>query len=142
MIVPVIDNVRNNSIYRVNNDRALQDIAAKKVGSQSQHTTVKNTSNRFDAVLAEGLKKAEEVQFSKHSKMRIEERGIPLTDELMTDLNVAVGKARLKGARDVVMIGKDAAFIVNVPNNVVVTAMNGDEMKENIFTNIDSAVLL
>ena len=47
-----------------------------------------------------------------------------------------------KGARDVVIIGKDGAFIVNVPHNLVVTTMNGTEMKDNIFTNIDSAVLL
>ena len=40
------------------------------------------------------------------------------------------------------MIGHDAAFIVNVTNNMVVTAMNGEEMKDNIFTNIDSAVIL
>lgn len=126
------------------NDCALQDIAARKVNSQQkkQNIAVKQNASSFDAVLAAGLKKAEEVQFSKHSKARIEERGISLTDELMADLNAAVGKARLKGAKDVVMIAKDAAFIVNVPNNVVVTAMNGDEMKENIFTNIDSAVLL
>lgn len=142
MNVPVIDHIRNNSLYRVNNDRTLQDIATKKVRSQSPHTTVENTSNSFDAVLAEGLKKAGDIQFSKHSKTRIEERGIPLTDELVADLSAAVGKARLKGAKDVVMIGRDAAFIVNVPNNVVVTAINGDEMKENIFTNIDGAVLL
>ena len=60
----------------------------------------------------------------------------------MADLNAAAGKARLRGARDVVMIGHDAAFIVNVTNNMVVTAMNGEEMKDNIFTNIDSAVIL
>ena len=63
-------------------------------------------------------------------------------EELMADMNAAAGKARMKGAKDVVMIGKDAAFIVNVPNNMVVTAMSSEEMKENIFTNIDSAVLL
>ena len=43
---------------------------------------------------------------------------------------------------NVVIIGKDGAFIVNVPHNLIVTTMNGNEMKENIFTNIDSAVLL
>ena len=63
-------------------------------------------------------------------------------DQLMEDMNAAIGKARLKGAKDVVMIGKDAAFIVNVPNNVVVTAISSEEMKDNIFTNIDSAVIL
>ena len=41
-----------------------------------------------------------------------------------------------------VVIGEQGAFIVNVPNNVVVTTMTNQEMKQNIFTNIDSAVLI
>ena len=65
-----------------------------------------------------------------------------MTDGLMSDLNQAIQKAREKGAKDVVVIGEKGAFIVNVPNNVVVTTMSGTEMKENIFTNIDSAVLM
>lgn len=124
------DFIRSNEIYRISNDNALRNIAAKK------------SSNGFDALFKQEVKKAEQLQFSKHSKERIEERGISLTDQLMEDMNAAIGKARLKGAKDVVMIGKDAAFIVNVPNNVVVTAISSEEMKDNIFTNIDSAVIL
>ena len=93
-------------------------------------------------MLRQEMEKVDQLQFSKHSKERIQQRGISLTEQLMTDMNAAAGKARLKGARDVVMISRDAAFIVNVPNNMVVTAMSGEEMKDNIFTNIDGAVLL
>lgn len=129
---PVADIIRNNSIYDVQNGQKLHNIAAKRAGGG------------FDAMLRQEIEKtgSTALQFSKHSKERIEQRGISLTDELMADLNAAAGKARLRGARDVVMIGQDAAFIVNVTNNMVVTAMNGEEMKDNIFTNIDSAVLL
>lgn len=126
----VADFIRNNGIYNVQNEQSFRNIATKRIGGG------------FDAMLRQEMQKAEQLQFSKHSKERIAQRGISLTEELMSDLNAAMGKARLKGARDVVMIGKDAAFIVNVPNNMVVTAMNGEEMKDNIFTNIDSAVLL
>lgn len=120
----------SNSIYRVRQEHALQNLAVKRAGGG------------FDAVLQQELQKVDELQFSKHSQERIRQRGISLTEELMADMNAAAGKARMKGAKDVVMIGKEAAFIVNVPNNMVVTAMSGEEMKENIFTNIDSAVLL
>ncbi|MCI8593408.1 MAG: flagellar biosynthesis protein [Lachnospiraceae bacterium] len=82
------------------------------------------------------------VHFSKHAAQRVQERGIQMTDSLLGDLNQAVQKARDKGARDVVVIGQSGAFIVNIPNNVVVTTMSGTEMKDNIFTNIDSAVLM
>ena len=82
------------------------------------------------------------VHFSKHAAQRVQERGIQMTDSLLGDLNQADQKARDKGARDVVVIGQSGAFIVNIPNNVVVTTMSGTEMKDNIFTNIDSAVLM
>ena len=92
--------------------------------------------------MKEELNKTEGLRFSKHAAQRVQERGIEVSDRLMTDLNQAVEKAKAKGAKDVVIIGQDGAFIVNVPHNLVVTTMNGTEMKENIFTNIDSAVLL
>ena len=50
--------------------------------------------------------------------------------------------ARKKGAKDVAIIGAQGVFIVNVPNNMVVTTMGQQDMKERVFTNIDSAVLL
>lgn len=82
------------------------------------------------------------VQFSKHASQRVQERGIVLNSNMLESLNAAVDKARQKGAKDVVVIGEKGAFIVNVPNNIVVTTMTETEMKENIFTNIDSAVLM
>ena len=65
-----------------------------------------------------------------------------MSDDMMANLNQAVEKAREKGAKDTVIIGKEGAFIVNVPNNIVVTTITEQEMKNNIFTNIDSAVLM
>lgn len=82
------------------------------------------------------------LQFSKHAAARVEQRGIELTDGLLEGLKEAVTKARIKGAKDVVVIGQEGAFIVNVPNNTVVTTMSPSEMKDNIFTNIDSAVIM
>ena len=124
------DFIRNQGIYQIQQEQSLRNIAARRAGGG------------FDAMLRQEIEKNDQLQFSRHSRERMEQRGISLTEELMTDLQAALGKARCKGARDVVMIGQDAAFIVNVPNRMVVTAMNGDEMKENIFTNIDSAVIL
>ena len=123
------DFIRSNGIYDVRNEQSFRNLAARRAGG-------------FDAMLRQEMEKVDQLQFSKHSKERIEQRGISLTEQLMSDMNAAAGKARLKGARDVVMISQDAAFIVNVPNNMVVTAMSGEEMKDNIFTNIDGAVLL
>lgn len=97
---------------------------------------------QFGDLLQKEISRQKSVQFSKHAAQRVQERGIEMTDDLLQDLNQAVQKAKAKGARDVVVIGDKSAFIVNVPNNIVVTTMSEKEMKENIFTNIDSAVLM
>lgn len=82
------------------------------------------------------------LNFSKHAAKRMNERGIAVDNQLMSDLEHAVEGARKKGAKDVAVIGAQGVFIVNVPNNTVVTTMAQSDMKERVFTNIDSAVLL
>lgn len=111
-------------------------------GAGSKTGTKTGSNVQFADLLQKQAEKTQSVQFSKHAAQRVRERGIEMTDGLLNDLNQAISKARDKGARDVVVIGESGAFIVNVPHNVVVTTMSGAEMKENIFTNIDSAVLM
>lgn len=82
------------------------------------------------------------LNFSKHAAKRLEERGIDMDSRLMNDLENAVEGARKKGARELAVIGAKGVFIVNVPNNVVVTTMSQEDMKQRVFTNIDSAVLM
>lgn len=134
-----------NQIYPVNQVNQVTNAGALKLKSavsQLQKTADTTAGIQFADLLQQEADKAQSVQFSKHAARRVQERGINMTDNLLSDLNQAVQKARAKGARDVVIIGESGAFIVNVPNNVVVTTMSGTEMKENIFTNIDSAVLM
>ena len=82
------------------------------------------------------------LNFSKHAAKRMGERGIAMDNELLGDLEQAVRGAREKGAKDVAVIGRQGVFIVNVPNNTVVTTMSQNDMRERVFTNIDSAVLM
>jgi len=98
----------------------------------------------FDAMLRQLQEKESQtsVNFSKHAKARAEERGIELTPELMDKLAGSIERAQEKGATNILAFNATQAFILNVPYGRVITAMNQDEMKENIFTNIDGAVLL
>ena len=103
-----------------------------------QHSSIgREQGAGFGALLQNAMEDSQNIRFSKHAAARVEQRGIEVTDSLLKDLNQAE-----KGAKDVVVIGQQGAFIVNIPNNVVVTTMTSQEMKQNIFTNIDSAVLL
>lgn len=82
------------------------------------------------------------INFSKHAMSRAQERGIELTPALMEQLAGSVEKAQEKGAKNILAFNATQAFIINVPFGRVITTMNQDEMKENIFTNIDGAVLI
>ena len=82
------------------------------------------------------------VNFSKHALARAEERGIELTPDLMGKLADSVEKAQEKGAKNILAFSNSQAFIINIPYGRVITTMSGEEMRENIFTNIDGAVLL
>ena len=79
---------------------------------------------------------------SKHAQQRAEERGIEITGDLMARLNDSVGRAQAKGAKNILVFDATRAFIVNVPQSRVITAISQEEMKDNVFTNIDGAVLL
>ncbi|MGB5824013.1 MAG: TIGR02530 family flagellar biosynthesis protein [Proteocatella sp.] len=101
-----------------------------------------NRNNDFGQILKQQLKENKELKFSKHAQERAIQRGIDVTPSLMDDLQSAVDRAREKGAKELAIIGHKEAFIVNVTNSVVVTTMSSLEMKNNIFTNIDSAVII
>lgn len=92
--------------------------------------------------LGTGQQAAPSVEFSKHAQQRAQERGIEMTDDLMTQLANSVEKAQEKGAKNILVFDASRAFIVNVPQNRVITAISQEEMQDNVFTNIDGAVLL
>ena len=96
----------------------------------------------FGEMLQERAREKDSLNFSKHALTRVEERGIELTPELMEKLAGSVGKASEKGAVNILALGGEQAFIINVPHSRVITTISQDEMKEKIFTNIDAAVLL
>lgn len=85
---------------------------------------------------------AQGVKFSQHAIDRMRSRGISLDPSDLEKLNKAVEKASQKGSKDTLVIMDGAAMVVNIKNKTVVTAMDTALMKENVFTNIDSTVLI
>ena len=94
-----------------------------------------------DILAREALNGAEELKFSKHATVRLADRNIALTDQQLERLSEGTQKASEKGIKDSLVIVDQLAFIVNVPNHTVVTAMDQMEARENVFTNIDGAVI-
>lgn len=106
------------------------------------------TQSPVDNRTAEGLsfqdilRQKSNVKFSKHAAGRLLERNISLTENQLERLNDGTRKAEQKGIKDSLVIVDELAFIVNVPNNTVVTAMDSTETTENVFTNINGAVIM
>ncbi|MDQ7817311.1 MAG: TIGR02530 family flagellar biosynthesis protein [Melioribacteraceae bacterium] len=94
-------------------------------------------SSSFDSIFKEELEK---VKFSNHAIKRLESRNIQLSDSDLEKIQSAVEKAEMKGAKDSLVMMENTAFIVNIPNKTVVTAMEVSGTNENVFTNIDSVV--
>ena len=82
------------------------------------------------------------LKLSNHAMKRLEQRGIELKSEQMQQIGTAIDKAAAKGAKESLILMQDMAFIVNVKNRTVVTAMDSESMKDNVFTQIDSAVII
>ena len=89
----------------------------------------------FEAVLSDRLK------VSAHAKTRLQSRDLQLDQAAWERVMDGVDKAALKGARETLVMVDDVALVVSVKNRTVITAVDKDRLKENVFTNIDSAVI-
>jgi flagellar operon protein len=94
----------------------------------------------FGDVLAQKIASAP-LRFSGHALQRIEHRGIKLDETTMARLDGGVQRAASKGSRDSLVLVDETAFVVSVPNRTVITAVDREHMREQVFTNIDSAVI-
>lgn len=105
-----------------------------------------NTSGglKFQDILSQKTigTESKEVKFSKHAANRLADRNIELTKEQVERLNLGAERAGAKGIQDSLVIVDSLAFIVNVPNNTVITAMDQTDADENVYTNIDGAVII
>jgi len=128
------DGIKISPVDRLSQVEQVQQVRRREAGSQ------------FGAMLHREIQSAASesfsVAFSKHARARAEERGIEVTPALMDQLADSVERASAKGATNILAFDATRAFIINIPHGRVITTMSQEEMQENIFTNIDGAVLL
>ena len=107
-----------------------------------------SVNNYSDLSFGEILKQKQAVnesstlKFSKHASQRLQSRNIELSNEQKERLETGAEKAEAKGMRESLVIVDSYSFIVNLPSKTVVTAMEQSESEENIYTNIDGAVII
>jgi flagellar operon protein len=106
--------------------------------SRPDKTSVHRTeSSAFEQMLRTNL-----LKFSNHAETRLAQRGIQMSADQLAKLEDAVQQAAAKGARESLILTADAAFIVNIKNRTVVTAIDHASLDQHVFTQIDSAVIV
>ena len=128
----------DNLLARINSLVPQTDTySSQKVKSAQEYQ-----GDSFSSILQKEISKQDGLTFSKHAEARMVQRDMTLSGTEMQRLSEGVDKAGEKGVQNTLVLMDEKAFIVNVPNNVVITAMNGQDLKENVFTNIDGAVIV
>ena len=124
----------------VNRFSSIEQVTDQYLGQKNVGNARNTTSDlSFQEVLKQQQSK---LKFSKHAMQRLESRNISLSDEQNARLEDGVKQAGDKGINESLVLVDSLAFIVNVPNKTVVTAMDQTETDTNIFTNIDGAVIM
>lgn len=130
-----------SDIKKMNNEymiRRTQVIAPTQEKSQVQKPV---SGPSFGDVL-NSIKSSEQVKFSKHAMERLNSRNIELTDDELSRINTGVDKAKSKGVRDALIMMDNKVFIASVSNKTIITAAMDEQLKDNVFTNIDGAVIV
>lgn len=137
-------NIQNNGYLSIEQltDQYLNRPKGAESREGGEHVSFQEILQRKSLESRAGIADAAgSLRFSKHALGRLSDRNIELDTEQLARLNDGAKKAGQKGIRDSLVIVDRLAFIVNVPNQTVVTAMDSTATDENIFTNINGAVI-
>ncbi len=132
--------LQNSSFLSI--DQLKDQLESNQSSKKVQVQTGSSFQQILEAKKQESVLESTELKFSKHATSRLENRNITLTSEQVERLYEGTKQASEKGIKDSLVVMDQLAFIVNVPNSTVVTAMDQTETKNNIFTNIDGAVIV
>ena len=109
----------------------------------AQNLPAQADEDSFAAALKQKIEQKQGVEFSKHAIQRLEERSIDLSEgDTLERLNKGVEIAADKGSNETLVLVDKTAFVVSVKNNKVITTMSNEDLMGNIFTNIDSTVII
>ena len=126
-------------------NNALRPLApGQNTGINSANRPFSPAIGGFNTLLQQEIQQATQnpLTFSGHALMRMQQRQINLSLTEVQALSDAAAKAREKGARETLILADRAAFVVSVINNTVITVLDKENLKDNVFTQIDSAVVI
>ncbi|WP_125152177.1 TIGR02530 family flagellar biosynthesis protein [Clostridium rectalis] len=111
--------------------------------SNNKTKITQNTDkNNFSNVLKKEINKENSFVISNHALDRLRERNVSFNQNDMKNINNAINKAVNKNCKESVILYKDIALVTSIKNRTIITAVNKNEGKDNVFTNIDSLVII
>jgi len=117
--------------------RILQNNYLKK----DSHVRQLDIKQSFENILQKEVIK-QNIKFSKHAVERMQIRDISLSNLEISKIEDAITKASAKGVKEALILMDDKAFIANIKNKTIITTVGKEQLKNNIFTNIDGAIII
>jgi flagellar operon protein len=126
--------------YRVINGKLYSIDDYSKLSSDNKKNQQIKTP--FEDLLSKEAAKKDSFLISNHAAERLRERNIFLNERDMHRINEGLNKAMEKGSNESVLLYKDLVLVASIKNRTIITAVDRGSSKDNVFTNIDSVVLL
>lgn len=138
MANPKINNILIPNVTSLPSNKNAENLNKLKSGETSEF------KGMLDGAIEQGQGQEQQkgIHLSTHALRRLQERNLTLDKEEYTKLQTAMDRLKLKGGQDSLVITGKAAYIVDVPKNTIVTAIDKESIGENVFTKIDSTILM
>ena len=128
--------------YHIKQSPSVRPTTKPRESARNQNAAKTGAQEAFQSVLDGQVQRQQKVVFSKHATERLMQRNIRLTQQEMTRLSNGLDRAAQKGIRETLIVMDDRAFIASVNNKTVITAAVDDQLKDQVFSNIDGAVIV
>lgn len=127
--------------YRVINGK-LHLIGDFKPYDKATNRENNKTTTSFREVLDKQINTKESFVISNHAAERLRQRNISFNETDMKNINEGINKAEEKGCQESLILYKDTALITSIKNRTIITAVDKESSKGNVFTNIDSVIMI
>lgn len=111
-----------------------------KTDSTRNQNIKANNNESFKNILNDKMQNSNQYKISKHASERLD--AINFTTEDIKTIEKGFELAKSKGSKNSILLYKDVAIIANIPNKTIITAIEKNRTNENVYTNIDSVVII
>lgn len=147
MANPKINNILIPNVTKLPSKDNVEKSNKLNPGQQSEFKsllegTIEQKPAQTDALQALTQTQPKGIHLSTHALRRLQERNMTMDKEEFAKLQTALDRLKVKGGQDSLVITDKAAYILDVPKNMIVTAIDKGSINENVFTKIDSTILM